>query len=207
MSPVRALSSYLLSPRRSRDMPRPRSFSCNISYAKSAALLVSHEPQRADRRSKTVGRRNGKFKLRLSSLPRRDPSRARDPCALRSRAPACPKLRQTARAERSPRAAHEHAARDQPLRRTRSGSTKTGSHTSTSTSPPRTTRDERAAPRSSNCGWPSGVSRFTIAESKAFLYIYAPFAIELALRFRPFKIKNATGPFSRTRKIRIGPRE
>ena len=55
--------------------------------------------------------------------------------------------------------------------------------------------------------WPSGVNRFTIAESKAFLYIYAPFAIELALRFRPFKIKNATGPFSRTRKIRIGPRE
>jgi CspA family cold shock protein len=53
--------------------------------------------------------------------------------------------------------------------------------------------DIGAAPRSSNCGWPSGVNRFTIAESKAFLYIYAPFAIELALRFRPFKIKNATG--------------
>src|SRR4029077_14978023 len=134
-----------------------------------------------------------KFKLRLSCLPRRDPSRARDPCPLRSRAPACPKLRQTARADRSPRAAHEHAARDQPLRRTRSGSTKTGSHTSTSTSPPRTTRDERAAPRSRNCCWPSVVNRCTIAESKAFLYIYAPFAIELALRFRPFKIKNATG--------------
>jgi hypothetical protein len=42
------------------------------------------------------------------SLPRRDPSRARDPCALRSRAPACPKLRQTARAERSPLARFQH---------------------------------------------------------------------------------------------------
>jgi hypothetical protein len=35
----------------------------------------------------------------------------------------------------------------------------------------RKTKEQRL--NSSNCGWPSGVKRFTIAESKAFLYIRA----------------------------------
>jgi CspA family cold shock protein len=34
----------------------------------------------------------------------------------------------------------------------------------------RETKEQRLD--SSNCGWPSGINRFTIAESKAFLYIY-----------------------------------
>jgi hypothetical protein len=166
MSPGRALSGYLLSPRRS----------CQFG-----SVATFRTRTRPCFRSAT--------------------------CALRSRAPARPKLRQTARAERSPRAAHEQAARDQPLRRTRSGSTKTGSHNSTSTSPPRNNerRKSSASTRAIAAGPPAS-NALQLPKAKRF-YIYAPFAIELALRFRPFKVKYATGPFSRTRKIRIGPRE
>ena len=71
------------------------------------------------------------------------------------------------RAERSPRAAHEHAARDQPLRRTRSGSTKTGS-----TLQLRRRRREQRETKSSasieQLRLASGVNRFTIAKAQRF---------------------------------------
>ena len=101
MSPVRALSGYLLSPRRSCDMPRP-----------SSIQLQHFVPE--------LGRAFGQPRALFDHEPRLARSCGKPPGA-----------------ERSPRAAHAQAARDQPLRRSRSGSTKTGSHNSTSTSPPR----------------------------------------------------------------------
>jgi hypothetical protein len=51
-----------------------------------------------------------------------------------------------------------------------------------------------------------GVNRFTIAESKAFLYIAHHARLSLPCGFA-LQDKKCHWPFSRTRKIRIGPGE
>ena len=147
MSPVRALSSYLLSPQRSRNVPRPRS------------IQLQH------------------FVPELGC--------AFGTCALRSRARACPAPSSPGRAKPASGAREcrviSHPDRTLQLRRRRCEQ--------------REAKEQRFGP-------PASITS-QLPKAKRF-YIYATFAIELALRFRPFKVKNATGPFSRTRKIRIG---
>jgi cold shock protein len=71
-------------------------------------------------------------------------------------------------AERSPRAAHEHAARDQPLRRTRSGSTKKLNF-DVAAAKQRETKEQRLD--SSNCGCPPASIASQLPKAKRF-YIY-----------------------------------